>query len=448
MLFAIAAFHDLGIDQMDVKTAFLYGLIDQLIYIEQPKGTETKETQDFVCQLHKALYGLKQSPRLWYERFSTFLLEKLGLQRINADHSIFITPLGINGPIVSTFVDDIKIMAPKGSGFIEKVKAELTSAFQMVDMGPISFYLDLKVDRNREEKTIKLSQPAYIKKILREFFLDQANPTNTPMKESPQLLPNNEGTTTEAEREKYQGMTGSLMFSMVETRPDVAFAISVASRYAKNPSHLHIEAVKTILKYLKGSKDQGIVYKGGTLDIEGYSDSDWAGDKKSKKSTSGYIFMLNGGPVGWCSKRQATVALSSTEAEYITLTLAAKEATWLRLLLTELGLLEANDQHAELNVRHEHTGVKTLKKDLAEPAPSQNNAVSMKSDNQGSIALARNPVFHARTKHIEHHDIRDEVSAGRINLTYIPTSEMIADGLTKPLTHAKFHEFVRQMRMG
>lgn len=263
VLFAIAAFHDLDIDQMDVKTAFLYGLIDQLIYVEQPKGTETKETRDFVCQLRKALYGLKQSPRLWYKRLSTFLLEKLGLQRINADHSIFTTPLGINGPIVSPFVDDIKIMAPKGSGFIEKVKAELTSAFQMVDMGPISFYLGLKVDRNREGRTIKLSQPAYIEKVLRKLFLDQANPTNMPMKESTQLLPNNEGTATEAERENYQGMTGSLMFSMVETRPNIAFATSVASRYAKNPSHLHIEAVKTILKYLKGSKDRGIVYGGG-----------------------------------------------------------------------------------------------------------------------------------------------------------------------------------------
>lgn len=160
--------------------------------------------------------------------------------------------------------------------------------------------------------------------------------------------------------------------------------------------------------------------------------------------------MLNRGPVGWCSKRQATVALSSTEAEYIALTLAAKEATWLRLLLTELGLLEANDQHAEINVRHENTGVKTLKEDLAEPAPSQNSAVSMKGDNQESIALAHNPVFHARIKHIDiqHHYIRNEVSAGRINLTYIPTLKMIADGLTKLLTHAKFHEFVKQMRMG
>lgn len=160
--------------------------------------------------------------------------------------------------------------------------------------------------------------------------------------------------------------------------------------------------------------------------------------------------MLNGGPVSWRSKRQATMALSSTEAEYIAFTLAAKEATWLRLLLTKLGLLEADDQHAEINVRHGNTGVKALKKDLVQPPPSHNDAVNMKGDNQGSIALAHNPVFHARTKHIDiqHHYIRDEVSAGRINLTYIPTSEMIADGLTKPLTHAKFHEFVRQMRMG
>lgn len=129
VLFAIAAFHDLNIDQMDVKTAFLYGLIDQLIYVEQPKGTETKEMRGFICQLHKALYGLKQSPKLWYERLSNFLLERLGLQRINADHSIFITSLGLNEPIVSTFVDGIKIIAPKGSGFIEKVKTELISAF-------------------------------------------------------------------------------------------------------------------------------------------------------------------------------------------------------------------------------------------------------------------------------------------------------------------------------
>ena len=166
VFFAIAAYYDLDIDQMDVKTAFLYGLIDQLIYVEIPKGTETEANKNMVCRLLKALYGLKQSPRLWYERLSGFLLEKLGLARIHADHSIFIIKADLNGPIMSTFVDDIKIMGIKGSGFIKRVKAELAAAFSMVDMGPISFYLGLKVTRDREKKTIKLSQPAYIDKVL------------------------------------------------------------------------------------------------------------------------------------------------------------------------------------------------------------------------------------------------------------------------------------------
>ena len=138
VLFAVAAYFDLDIDQMDVKTA-LYGLIDQLVYVDIPKGSESEATREIVCRLLKALYGLKQSPRLWYERLSDFLLQKLGLRRINADHSIFISEAGLDGPVVSTFVDDIKIMTPKESGHISRVKAELTAAFSMVDMGPISF---------------------------------------------------------------------------------------------------------------------------------------------------------------------------------------------------------------------------------------------------------------------------------------------------------------------
>ncbi len=153
-----------------------------------------------VCRLNKALYGLKQSPRLWYERLSSFFLEKLGLSRINVDHSIFITEHGLKGPIVSTFVDDIKIMGPKGSGAIEKVKRELAAAFEMVDMGPISFYLGLKVERNREKKTIKLFQPAYIQKVLAKYHLDKANSTNTPMKEA--SLERNLSEATQAEKEK------------------------------------------------------------------------------------------------------------------------------------------------------------------------------------------------------------------------------------------------------
>lgn len=466
VLFAIAAFYDLDIDQIDVKTAFLYGKIDQLLFVETPKGYYD-DIEGMVYRLNKALYGLKQSPRLWYERLSSFLLKKLGLTRINADHSIFTTSQGLEGPVVSTFVDDIKIMGPKNTGVITRVKTALTAAFEMVDMGPISFYLGLKVDKDRQKRTIKLSQPAYIQKVLTKYHLDKANPTNTPMKEIA-LGPNLSTEATQAEKERYQGMTGSLMFSMVETRPDIAFAIAVAARFAKNPSHAHTEAVKTIIRYMKGSINRGITYGGEEkLLIEGYSDSDWAGNKESRKSTSGFIFMLNGGPVSWCSKRQPTVALSSTEAEYIALTLAAKEATWLRLLLTELSFLQPDDQHAKINVVEGNSSASALLEDdtirggeakqtpvsEATPEGRESNLISstipLKRDNQGSIALAHNPVFHSRTKHIDiqHHYIRDEVAARRIDLTYVPTDEMIADGLTKPLTNAKFHGFLSQMHM-
>lgn len=274
------------------------------------------------------------------------------------------------------------------------------------------------------------------------------------MKESIIMQPRTESQATAVEIEKYQQMTGSLMFSMVETRPDIAFATAFAAHFSKNPSHQHTKAVKTILKYLKGSRERGITY-GGTseeaLKIQGYSDSDWAGDKESRKSTSGYIFMLNGGPVSWCSKRQSTVALSSTEAEYIALTLASKEATWLCLLLTELGLLQTGDQHAEIKIVKSNSCALAIANNRIaqggkEGQPALSRAIPLKGDNQGSISLAHNPVFHVRTKHIDiqHHYIRDEIAAKRIELSYVPTGEMIADGLTKPLTHVKFHGFIEQ----
>lgn len=250
-------------------------------------------------------------------------------------------------------------------------------------------------------------------------------------------------------------MTGSLMFSMVKTRPDIAFATSVASRFSKNPSHQHVEAVKTIIRYLKGTRNRGITYGGEEKPlIKGYSDSDWAGNKASRKSSSGFFFMLNRGPVSWCSKRQPTVALSSTEAEFIALTLAAKEATWLRLLLTELGLLQVDQQHALIKVSDRNTCVRAIQDGLGNAcggssAEESSMIIPLKGDNQGSIALAHNLVFHSRTKHIDiqHHYIRDEVASKRIELSYVPMNEMIADGLTKALTHVKFHGFVEPMRM-
>ena len=203
VLFAVAALFDLDIDQIDMKTAFLYRLIDQLVYKDVLKGSETGANQGMVCKLPKAFYCLKQSPRLWYKRLSDFPLQKLGLARINADHSIFVTPAGLDKPIVNTLLDDIKIMATKNSEMIARVKSELAAAFSMVDIWPTSFYLGLKVECDRGKRTIKLLQPAYIDKILSRFHLDKANSVATPMKESAILKTRTEGQAFKAKRERY-----------------------------------------------------------------------------------------------------------------------------------------------------------------------------------------------------------------------------------------------------
>ncbi len=191
VLFAIAAYYDLDIDQMDVKTAFLYRMIDQLVYVQIPKGFDDATNKGMVWKLLKALYGLKKASRLWYKRLFKFLLEKLSLKQINADNSIFVTSSGINEPIVSIFVDDIKVMGVKGLGHIEKVKRKLASVFVMVDMRPISLYLGLKVETDCQKKTLKLFSPTYIDKTLTEYQLDFAKPCKTPMKE--RILFPNEG---------------------------------------------------------------------------------------------------------------------------------------------------------------------------------------------------------------------------------------------------------------
>ena len=190
-------------------------------------------------------------------------------------------------------------MGTKESGHIKRVKAKLTTAFEIVDMGPISFYLGLKVERDQQKRSLKLFEPTYIEKILEKYYLYLAKPCNIPMKEEI-LLPNKGSEASQAEREQYQRMIGSLIFSIVETRLDIAFATLVVSWFAKNPSRQHTEAVKTIMRYLKVKKTIGIMYGGneeGDLTIKGYSNSNWTGDHATKMSTFGFIIMLNDGPV-------------------------------------------------------------------------------------------------------------------------------------------------------
>jgi len=251
--------------------------------------------------------------------------------------------------------------------------------------------------------------------------METAAPKSTPMEPNAlKVLIKNTGKATPEDIRQYQSIIGSLMYAMTQTRLDLAFPVSLLSRFATNPSAAHMGAAKRVLKYLKHTRNLGITYNGHTEHgaFRGYSDADWAGDIETRSSTSAYVFFLFGAPITWKSSRQHTIALSSTESEYYGLTNAAKEAICLQTLLTEL------QYHGKEHVPTHIYG-----------------------DNQSSLALAENPEYHQRTKHIniKYHFIRQQVENGAIHLSYIPTAQMVADGMTKPLLAVKHALFIQQL---
>jgi transposase InsO family protein len=407
-IFAIAAALDLELEQMDVKTAFLYGDIDGDVYMEQPP--EFDDGTRMVCKLNKALYGLKQAPRIWYQTLAAYL-EGLGFYPLTSDVGIFVK----GHTYIAVYVDDLLIAGPSKEE-IQELKNALSGRFQMTDLGPCSHYLGMAVTRDRKNRTIRFSQKAYIEKILKEFGMTEAKPQYTPIK-TDQIRTVEDYEPTEEIKTWYAKAIGSLMYAMLGTRPDIAFAVSYCSRFLAKPTEAHRGAVKRIMRYLKATIDLCLVYEGEIEPLTGFTDSDWAGDRETRRSTSGYVFNLGSGAISWSSKRQSSTALSSCEAEYIGQTQATKEAIWLRRLLKELQIAEEEGQ-----------------------APA---ATIIYGDNQGAIALAKNPQFHARTKHIDvqHHFVREKQHSGEVDLQYVPTDQQVADGLTKALPQDKFEVF-------
>jgi transposase InsO family protein len=409
VLFALVAIHDWELHQMDVKGAFLYGEIGEEVYVKQPEGFDLG---DGVCHLRKALYGLRQSPRVWYHALKRSL-ESVGFRRLESDHSVFLWKEG--QVIVAAYVDDLLIAGPNLEA-IKTVKKELQRTYEMNDLGECSTFLNIRVTRDRVRRTIKLDQESFTTALLKRFDLDQCKAVSTPMDAGLSLVASAEKA-TQKEMVDYQKMVGSLMYLMCETRPDIAFVVSTLSRYLGNPSRTHFAAVKRVFRYLQGTKELGTQYGLSSETLLGYSDSDWAGSKDDRKSTSGHIFLFGGGPISWSSKRQSVVATSTTEAEYIAAAHATKEAVWLQMLLRELGEIGSDIDH-----------------------------VKIRMDNTGAIALTKNPEFHQRTKHMDvrWHYIREQVETGKIQIEYTQTSQMVADGLTKPLKAAKFQAFVER----
>jgi hypothetical protein len=379
---------------MDVKSAYLNGGLKEEIFMEAPPGFDTPD--GMVLWLIKAVYGTKQGGRVWYDEIRS-TLGAMGYQRTDTDHVVFTCRESPDLNIIALYVDDIT-MAAHDLETIACDKAALGEWYQMTDLGEMSFILGMSVTRDRSAGWIALSQERHSLEVLERFGKSNIHPISSP------ALPNehlSKLTSPQIDLKPYQSAVGALMYPMLGTHLDLAFSVANLGRHSANPGAKHQHALNRVFRYLRGTRGKRLVFQcgapGGAV-LHGYVDTDWASDTVDRKSTSGFVFLLGNSAVSWGSKKQTAVALSSTEAEYIAAAHATKEAIWLRRLLTELGI------------------------DTTSPTP-------LLIDNQSAMAIAHNPEFHDRTKHIDvrYHFLRHKVEGGEIQLEYMVTEEQVAD---------------------
>ena len=412
-LLAFAVQHEMVIHQMDVVTAFLNGKLEEELYMRQPDGFVRPGEEHLVCKLKKALYGLKQAPRCWTKAFREFI-ESDGFVQSSADPCVFIRKTDTLA-IVAVYVDDL-ILITKSEDEMHDVKSKLATEFKMKDLGKLHYCLGITIEQDEDHKWLMIHQRHYIRSILEKYGMTDAKTVSTPADLSVKLE-KIDSNSKAVDQTMYQSMVGSLLYAAIATRPDIAQAVGVVSKYNSNPTEAHLTAVKRVLRYLKGTMDLAIQYQPSEQpELVGYSDADWAGDLDDRHSTTGNIFMMTGGAISWLSKKQPIVPLSTAEAEYVALSAACQEAVWLRRLLSDI--------HA---------------------APS--GATILMEDNQGTIAIARNPIAHSRTKHIDirYHYVREAIDNESVDVEFCPTTEMIADLLTKPLPKGQFGKLRQAM---
>ena len=403
---SIVASEELYLEQLNVKTTFLHGDLDEEIYMHQPEGFSEEGKKNMVCKLKNSLYGLKQAPRQWYRKFDGFM-HKEGFQKCNADHCCFFKRYKSSYVILLLYVDDM-LVAGSDMNDIRNLKMQLSNEFDMKDLGPAKKILGMQITRDKQKGVLQLSQAEYINRVLQRFNMDKAKPVSTPLA-SHFRLSKDQYPQTKEEKEfmakvPYASAIGSLMYAMVCTRPDIGHAVGVVSRFMSNPGKTHWEAVKWILRYLQGTTEKCLHFGKGDLKLQGYVDADFGSEVDHRRSTTGYVFTVGTTAVSWMSRIQKIVALSTTEAEYVAVTEASKELIWLQGLLAELGFTQ------EKSVLH--------------------------SDSQSAIHLAKNSAFHSRTKHIDirYHFIRSLLEDEVLTLKKIVGSKNPADMLTKVVT--------------
>lgn len=460
LLLSIFAYLDWEIYTWDIKQAFPNADIDiDNIYIQLPIGLEdyilnkalenivdkdfisfvkttikNKDYSNIVCKLNKALYGLKQASRQW-QLFLTRILETIGFKPLKIDNSIFIHT--IKPIILATHVDDILVFA-KDITLVNNLYKELatSSKLDITNLGEIKEFLGVEIIRDRSKKSIIITQRSFISKILTKF-----NKLNNKIKSIPLPigLKLNKYLEESSIIKDFQKEIGSLIYLTIFTRPDLVYSVNYLARFMSNPSLEHYKYLNYIFSYLLKTRNKGldlsISNKQSAIDsinLIGISDADWGGDLDSRKSTIGNLFVLNNInnnniAISWISKLQKTVALSSAEAEYMSLKEATKESLYLQNIIKEL-FLENNT--------YNYKGL-------------FNSLNTIKTDSLSAIELAKNPVYHARTKHVDitYHFVRENLIANNINLVYENTSTILADNLTKSTSPPKFLDFITRINL-
>ena len=409
MMVALAALKNWHITGLDVKTAFLYGELDEELYMEQPEGFKIKGQERKVMRLKRAIYGLKQAALAWWKALDKSM-DALGLTRLQSDSGLFVNKAKTIVAIV--YVDDVLFLGADKPKLL-RLKEQFMKAWECRDLGDAQEFLRMRI--KRKDGKIYLDQTAYLQKVLQRFELQNAKSVPTPLPEGYNPSPNT-SQANPALRSKFQQVIGSLLYIMLGTRPDIAFAVTKLSQHAANPSEDHLNRALYICRYLLGSADYSLVFDGPSNGgLMAYADSDWASDPTTRKSTTGYMIKLAGAIFSWNSRAQKTVALSSTEAEYMSLSDTSRQLIWVKSLMSELGI---------------------------ELAP-----IPLFGDNQGSIFLASNPVQEKRIKHIDlrYHFIRDVIKTKQVELFFVEGTQNTADLFTKNLGRIKFLKFREQL---
>jgi hypothetical protein len=296
LLLALAALEDWEIHQLDVKSAFLNGVLDEEIYMEQPQGFIVEGQESKVCRLHKAIYGLKQASRAWNLQFHGVLLE-LGFTRTYSDAGIYVYEHKDKsiGPIfIILYVDDITMMGAS-LDVIKQLKIELAKRYEITDLGEIKSYLGMRITRDRSRRRIEIDQSDYLLGVLNRFNMADANPHPTPLPAGAEtFLIKFDENATALQIKHYQSLIGSLLYVQIGTRPDISFAVSRLAQYATNPSPDHLRLAQYVLAYLRGTVDMRVRYDGADGDgLHGYTDSSLGDQTDDCRSTSGYVFLLH-----------------------------------------------------------------------------------------------------------------------------------------------------------